>query len=273
VLISLLIAFNCSYKLLIQDRYNYDKSSYITVFMDIFLLGMVLAISRLYKTIYPMLFIKRGKIMKTTLNKNIIAIAIGFSLVTAFSQSAIAQPPPGGGDRGGERGERSEPDAASILSRMDADGDGVVTLTDFLSRETERSERHFDRLDSDADGYVSEEEFTTSRGRRNNDDIDHDALKLCIEETTGITLNERPSREDAFAAADTDNDGYLSPEEFNSDRTAHVTEKFAELDSDSDGVISEDEVSAKIAERQVIDSARKDCVDEQLLLDDSTTDV
>jgi len=217
-------------------------------------------------------------IMNTILKKNILALAIGFSLVTVFCQSAIAQPPPGGGEggaenRGQQQNNQAEPDAASILNRMDSDGDGVVTLEDFVSRGIERTEKHFDRLSSDADGYVSEEEYTTNHGLESNTDIDHDILKQCIEETTELTLNVRPSREDAFISADTDNDGYLSSDEFVIEHTAHVTEKFSELDSNGDGVISEDEVSTNIAERQLIDAAKKNCIDEQLLLYDSNTNI
>jgi Ca2+-binding EF-hand superfamily protein len=216
--------------------------------------------------------------MNTILKKNILAMAIGFSLVTVFCQSAIAQPPPVGGERGGEQrgsqqNNQAEPDVASILNRMDTDGDGVVSLEDFVSRGIERTEKHFDRLDSDSDGFVSEEEYTTTRGRESDTDIDRDILKQCIEETTGLTLNVRPSREDAFISADTDNDGFLSSDEFIIDYTVHVTEKFSELDSNGDAVISEEEVSAKIAERQLIDAAKKDCIDEQLLLDDSNTNI
>jgi len=215
--------------------------------------------------------------MNTTFKKNMFAMVIGFSLITAFSQSAIARPggggPGGGGTGGPEQNNQAEPDAASILNRMDYDGSGEVTVEDFINRGLERAEQHFDRLDSDDDGVISEAENTAMPDHENNSDIDHDALKLCIEETTGIALNDRPSREETFALTDVDGDGFVSFDEFTNERAAHISERFAELDSSGDGAISEDEVSATITERQLIDSARQSCINEQLLLDESNTSI
>lgn len=54
----------------------------------------------------------------------------------------------------GHRGERGD-----ILARMDANGDGAVTLTEFSARSTERLQR----LDADRNGQVSREEFAAAR--------------------------------------------------------------------------------------------------------------
>jgi len=224
-----------------------------------------------------------------------LVIAVSAGLISLFCHTAFAAPGFGGpqnqqgdqqqnqqggpqqnqqGDQQGGQGQQQAPDAASILERMDYDGDGVVTVDDFVNHSLERAAKHYERLDSDTDGVVTEDEFIAAKpSRQESDSIDHDALKQCIEDTTGITLNERPTAEEAFAAADADGDGSLTEDEFLDNKAIHAAERFSELDSSADGVISEEEVEADMTERQTIREAHQNCISEQLLLDESSNNI
>ena len=204
--------------------------------------------------------------MKSTFKKNILSLSIGAGLVIMFSQSAMARPPQGEGHSGG-RGH-GQPDATAILGRMDFDGNGEVTVDDFVSRSLGHVDRHFARLDKDDDGLISVDEFSSRRSHRVPDEsIDQDALKLCVEESTGLSLKERLEPAELFGEIDADGDGSLTIDEFTAHKTAHATERFSELDADEDGVISEAEITAHMAERKTLHEARKSCIEEQSLMD------
>lgn len=222
------------------------------------------------------------------IKKNVLAITISASLLGIYSQSSIARPLFDQGQQGqqqqgqqqqrqqGDRqqGQQGTPDAASILTRMDYDEDGSVTVDDFINRSLERAENHYDRMDSDEDGVVSEEEFTSRKprkGQNEEDSVDRDAIKQCIEEATGISLNERPTAAEAFVEIDVDADSFVSWQEFLNHKESHAEDRFAELDSDANEVISEEEVEADLSERESIRTAHQTCVSEQLLLDESSS--
>ena len=65
--------------------------------------------------------------------------------------------------------ERAADMAAKMLERLDADGDGALSLAEM----PDRAERGFDRLDADDDGAVTREEFEAAadhrRGPRHHD--------------------------------------------------------------------------------------------------------
>ncbi|BCG64126.1 MAG: hypothetical protein methR_P1892 [Methyloprofundus sp.] len=205
--------------------------------------------------------------MKTTFKKNILSVTISVGLVALFSQEAMARPSHGG--RGVHRGQ---PDAGAILNRMDFDGNGEVTVEDFINRSLKHTDKHFSRIDQDADELISLEEFSSKRSARGHrgldSDIDMDALKTCIEETTGLTLKEHLEPEEVFALIDMDVSGFISVDEFFSYKEIQATEKFTKLDADASGVISEAEITTHMAERKALHEARKSCIDEQDLMDE-----
>jgi len=199
--------------------------------------------------------------MKSTFKKNILSLSISAGLVIMFSQSVMAKPPQGGGRGNGK------PSAAAVLDRMDFDGSGEVSVDDFVNRSLDHADKHFARIDKD-DELISLDEFTSKRSRHTPDEsIDQDALKLCVEDSTGLSLKERPDSEELFSEIDTNDDDSLSIEEFTAHKTAHATERFNELDADEDGVISEAEITAHMDERKTLHEARKSCIEEQALLD------
>ncbi len=220
--------------------------------------------------------------MRNSINKKLITIAIisGLSLLTAQTTIARHSFGPDGPTQNQENdqtdqspresGQGQDKSASFMMTRMDFDEDGIVTVNDLYSQNQERSSRHFERMDQDDDGYISIDEFS-SRGHKESkqqqNDIDQDALELCIEQTTGITLGNHLDPEDKFLQIDTDGDGYLSEEELLYDGEIHAQERFAEIDTDDNGILSEDEVTTHIEQRQLVREAHKSCQDEQVLSD------
>ncbi|WP_431470489.1 EF-hand domain-containing protein [Sphingosinithalassobacter sp. LHW66-3] len=107
--------------------------------------------------------------------------------------------------RGGRLRER-------ILSRIDADGNGAITLAE----QKAQAERRFARLDANGDGAIDPAEREAARERMRQ-------------------MRER--RGDPIARADTDRNGILTRAEM----LAQVEQRFAQRDANSDGQLTGDE--------------------------------
>ncbi len=128
--------------------------------------------------------------------------------------------------------------AASIVANDDADGNGLLSLS-----ETPLDEDRFNSIDADGDGYISAEELSadaqthltaknTFQGQMtmamqgidtselvssifSNDDSDGDGL---------LSLSETPLDEDIFNSIDADGDGYISSDELTADMEANMAQ-------------------------------------------------
>lgn len=193
------------------------------------------------------------------IKKTLLATAVSLSLLggTLVSTDGFAR-----GGKGGGPGERM-----TLLERLDSNGDGVLTIDEFSASNAAKAERTFNHKDSDGDGLLSLEEFSATGGRRGPghlDDLDEDALALCMEEILGYALPERPDSATAFDAADSNADGSVDLDEFVAAGDLRAEERFAELDGDSDGEITSEEMDAFQTVQQERREAHKTCVAEQL---------
>jgi Ca2+-binding EF-hand superfamily protein len=177
------------------------------------------------------------------------------------------------GGKGGKRPNRQPPVVRmSLLKRLDTNGDGILTLDEFSSRNAKRAKRLFKRLDQNGDSALSLDEFSVAGGPGGDhggpggpgDDLDQNALELCMEEILGYELPQPPTAEEAFAAADTNEDDSVDLEEFLAADDARAAERFAEIDGDSDGGITKEEIKAYRATEKERHKAHRTCVAEQL---------
>lgn len=105
-------------------------------------------------------------------------------------------------------------DVTRLVDRLDADGDGALSLEEF--REPRRAWSRFDRADSNADGMITREEIEA---------------RVAQEAEEKLALAERMLTE-----ADLDGDGAVTDLE-------RKTAMFNRVDTDSDGLISVDELA------------------------------
>ena len=68
-----------------------------------------------------------------------------------------------GKKKGGKKGERKRPSAEQIFKKLDADGDGFITVAEMLKspriKDKAAAEKRIERMDTDKDDTVSLEEF------------------------------------------------------------------------------------------------------------------
>lgn len=123
-------------------------------------------------------------------------------------------------ERSPREGHRGHPPHAR-MAEMDVNGDGVISLDEIQSRETEQ----FANVDANNDGQVDAAEMVAFQEARRAEQ-----------------MRERESRRVArmIEHLDADGDGSLSVEEF----TSRPREMFARLDTDGDGQISAEEREA-----------------------------
>lgn len=141
--------------------------------------------------------------MSTILPTSLAAV-VGIVLATA----AVAQPP-------------LEP-AGEMLKRADTDGDGTMSLAEFVASRTARLEEQFARMDKDGDGKINEREAEAAAeqmrqlaaaGRPGSRRPDGPRPQRPAGERTDRP-GSGPFGEQAFERLDGDGDGKLSREEF-----------------------------------------------------------
>lgn len=142
--------------------------------------------------------------MMNSLTKTLLAAS---AIAIAASATTLAA----GRDHGGRFGEHFP---MHMLERWDADGDGAVTLEEFLTGTDDR----FAAADADKDGIVTQDELSKivedrgeRRGMRFLERLDKDEDgKLSLEEATQLALDRVKRR---FGRADSDGDGFISAQE------------------------------------------------------------
>ena len=174
--------------------------------------------------------------MMKTLTKTVLAVS---AMAIAASATALAA------ERGHDR-RSGKHFSMHMLERLDADGNGAVTLEEFLTSSNDR----FETADADDDGIVTEDEISKiveERGKRGGmrflerHDKDDDG-KLSLEEATQLALDRAKRR---FERAGADGDGFITAEEagkIGGRRAGRHAGRFAgrmmdRFDTDNDGQV------------------------------------
>ena len=139
------------------------------------------------------------------------AIAFGAS-------SALAQDGQGGGQGGGGQGGRG----GGMFERLDADHDGKVSLAEYEAGRM----MQFKRMDTDGNGSLSFAEI--------------DAATAAAAQRGGPMADMMKARNEALKAADANGDQSISADEFK----AYVDAEFKKMDTNNDGYLTPDEMQA-----------------------------
>jgi|GEM_PF-3207578 len=154
-----------------------------------------------------------------------------------------------------------------MLRKLDTDGSGGVSLAEMLVKMDTKTEKKFGRQDKNADGVITLDEHSARGHKRKNkkkrgNDETRASMRECMQAALG-DREDRPTREESFAKADSNGDGSLDSSEFSAHRVAYVTERFNRLDADVSGEITAEEFKAMAESRKQRKSehkaARKTC--------------
>lgn len=134
-------------------------------------------------------------------------------------------PPAGHADRG-----------KHLLSKLDADGDGSVSLAE---AEPHWISRKFEKLDANADGNLSADELGALRGHGRHGGKGRKGRKGRKGHHEGPRKTPEEHAAKMLQRLDTDGDGAISLAEAGEHR---IAEKFAKIDADGDGKVTADEL-------------------------------
>lgn len=129
--------------------------------------------------------------------------------------------------------------------KLDANGDGSVTLEEFQAPRLDAIHQRFTELDANSDGSLSPEEFgaqALARLQRRFTALDsnHDGV-LSADELSAARQRGPRGRGGFASRIDTDGDGAWSFTELQAVRPDLTVEQFNQLDRNGDGLITPDE--------------------------------
>ena len=141
-------------------------------------------------------------------------ILIALTLIATPLAGAAGAPPDAGSDH-------PMKDDASLIQRLDKDGDGRVSRKEATDAAIERAGSRFDQLDTNKDGFITKDEVNAARS----------SMRERMKERAG----------EHWKAADKDGDGAISRSEAEASMPM-LFRRFDQLDANKDGKITRDEM-------------------------------
>ena len=113
------------------------------------------------------------------------------------------------------QGNRQPPTAKELISRLDKDGDGQISQSEF-----DGPDEHFTQFDTNNDGNISEDELSSGssqrqqRGQRGTRSFGTEFVERLDKNDDGkVSTSEFDGTSQMFSELDKDNDGYVSESE------------------------------------------------------------
>lgn len=147
------------------------------------------------------------------------------------------------------------------LRNVDTDSDGLISQLEFTKPRTEHLDRKFERRDRDNDALLSREELD-GRRRHRGAPMEVETLNACVAAKGGETT-QTSEQTDRFAAADTDDDDFLSYQEFSMLLEQRAVTLFRRIDANSDDQLTTDELSARKEDRGIQRGIVRGCIKAQ----------
>ena len=146
---------------------------------------------------------------------------------------------------------------------FDENGDGMITIDEFLMRALTNIDNMFDRHDTDSDGLLTEAEYADMHRYPIADDIDQEAFIACVNDGVGAGSMYLLNNQMLFADLDANGDGFIDTDEFETARIAFLTDRFSTMDLNADAVITPLELSGALGTMRERRNIHRQCIEEQ----------
>ena len=135
------------------------------------------------------------------------------------------------------------------FEKMDANGDGKVTVEEYVASHADAIKERFNALDANGDGVLTKDEAGNLRGA-NRHDKQAPATPAAgvtakpIATTNGVQSAANPLDALSFEKMDVKGDGKVTLEAFQAAWANLLKARFAAMDTNNDGVLTKEELAA-----------------------------
>jgi Ca2+-binding EF-hand superfamily protein len=171
-----------------------------------------------------------------------------------------------------EAPKRGAQQAENMFARLDANLDEILSLNEMTDPISARAAKLLGRKDKDLDSLLTLEEMQ-KRHSENSHDLTEIAeeIVLCVSEIKAATGNEAidipsvdhfKSAEEKFSSADTSGDGFIDLDELQNVMLTKANNGFTAMDSNEDGSVTNEEFNTHLSARLATKEAIRGCIKE-----------